>query len=42
MNEMATGADQVNIVVNNINGLTNKNRDTAATLKKEVEKFKID
>ena len=41
MNEMASGVDQVNIAVNNINELTNKNRETAALLMREVQKFKI-
>ena len=42
MNEMASGADQVNGAINHINELTNKNRETAAVLMKEVNKFKID
>ena len=41
MNEMASGVDQVNIAVSNINELTNKNRETAAKLMTEVKKFKI-
>ena len=41
MNEMASGVDQVNTAVNHINELTNKNRETADQLMKEVHKFKI-
>ena len=41
MNEMASGVDQVNTAVNHINELTNKNRETAELLAKEVAKFKI-
>ena len=41
MNEMATGVDQVNTAVSSINELTNKNRETAAKLMSEVQKFKI-
>ncbi|MCL2006727.1 MAG: methyl-accepting chemotaxis protein [Treponema sp.] len=42
MNEMASGVEQVNKAVNSINELTNKNRETAAKLVNEVEKFKIE
>ena len=42
MNEMASGADQVNTAVTHINDLTNKNRETADRLMREVSKFKID
>ena len=41
MNEMVLGVDQVNNAVNHINELTDKNRETAAELMREVEKFKI-
>ena len=41
MNEMATGVDQVNTAINSINELTNKNRETATQLTKEVQRFKI-
>jgi methyl-accepting chemotaxis protein len=42
MNEMASGVDQVNVAVSKINELTNKNRETADLLMKEVAKFKIE
>ena len=42
MNEMASGVDEINTAVNHINELTDKNRQAAAQLIKEVEKFKID
>ena len=42
MNEMASGVAQVNIAVNHITELTNKNREIAAQLMKEVEKFNVD
>ncbi|MCL2069743.1 MAG: methyl-accepting chemotaxis protein [Treponema sp.] len=42
MNEMASGVDQVNVAVSNINDLTNRNRETASLLMREVGKFKIE
>jgi len=42
MNEMATGADQINIAVNNVNGMTQKNRDAIDILIQEVSRFKVD
>ncbi|MCL2042993.1 MAG: methyl-accepting chemotaxis protein [Treponema sp.] len=42
MNEMASGVEQVNKAVNHINELTDKNRETATQLMKEVQKFKIE
>ena len=42
MNEMAGGADEINTAVNHINDLTNKNRETASQLMKEVQKFRIE
>ena len=41
MSEMASGVAQVNIAVHHITDLTNKNREIAAMLMKEVEKFKV-
>ena len=42
MDEMVTGVEQVNAAVNNINNLTVRNRESAALLTKEVQKFKIE
>ena len=41
MNEMAQGADQVNIAVNNVNDMTLKNREAIEDLLKEVSRFKV-
>ncbi|MCL2070336.1 MAG: methyl-accepting chemotaxis protein [Treponema sp.] len=41
MNEMASGVDEVNRAVNHINELTNRNREAASLLMREVAKFKI-
>jgi len=42
MNEMATGADQINIAVNQVNEMTQKNRDAINDLLKEVSRFKVE
>jgi methyl-accepting chemotaxis protein len=42
MNEMATGADHINIAVHNVSGLSAKNRDGIDTLMREVSRFKVD
>jgi methyl-accepting chemotaxis protein len=42
MNEMASGADQVNVAVHNVNEMTNKNREAIDDLMREVSKFKVD
>jgi methyl-accepting chemotaxis protein len=42
MNEMADGADQINLAVNNVNGMTQKNRDAIDVLIKEVSRFKVE
>jgi methyl-accepting chemotaxis protein len=41
INEMATGADQINIAVHHINELCGKNRENIAVLVQEVSKFKV-
>jgi len=41
MNEMASGADQINVAVHNINDMTQKNREAIDTLIKEVSRFKV-
>jgi methyl-accepting chemotaxis protein len=42
MNEMASGADQINLAVNNVNNMTVKNRDAIDSLIKEVARFKVE
>ena len=42
MNEMATGADQINIAVNQVNDITLKNHEKVETLMREVSKFKVE
>ena len=42
MNEMATGADQINIAVNEVNNLSGRNKENIDILVKEVSRFKIE
>ncbi|MDR2901370.1 MAG: methyl-accepting chemotaxis protein, partial [Treponema sp.] len=42
MNEMAAGADQINIAVNQVNEISIKNKETIEILMREVSKFKVD
>ena len=42
MSEMATGADQINIAVTQVNEISVKNRDAIAKLIKEVNRFKVE
>jgi methyl-accepting chemotaxis protein len=42
MNEMATGADQINLAVNNVNDMTTKNREAINSLLQEVSRFKVE
>jgi methyl-accepting chemotaxis protein len=42
VNEMATGADQVNISINDVNQLSIKNRETIGALTGEVSRFKVE
>jgi methyl-accepting chemotaxis protein len=42
MNEMASGADQINAAVHNVNEMTDKNRQAIDTLLKEVSLFKVE
>jgi methyl-accepting chemotaxis protein len=41
MNEMASGADQINVAVNRVNDISAKNRENINLLVKEVSKFKV-
>jgi methyl-accepting chemotaxis protein len=42
MNEMASGADQINVAVHHVNEISVKNREGIETLIKEVSRFKIE
>jgi methyl-accepting chemotaxis protein len=42
MNEMASGADQINVAVHNVNDMTQKNREAIDSLIKEVSRFKVE
>ena len=42
MNEMASGADQINVAVHHVNELSLKNRESIDHLIKEVGRFKVD
>jgi methyl-accepting chemotaxis protein len=42
MNEMAQGADQINIAVNQVNEITIKNREGIDSLMREVSRFKVE
>jgi len=42
MNEMASGAEQINIAVHNVNEMTVKNRQAIDDLLKEVSRFKVE
>jgi hypothetical protein len=42
MNEMASGAEHINIAVHNVSGISVKNRDGINTLIKEVSRFKVE
>jgi methyl-accepting chemotaxis protein len=42
MNEMATGADQINIAVNRVNEISVDNKGNIDVLVTEVSKFKVE
>jgi methyl-accepting chemotaxis protein len=42
MNEMASGADQINTAVHNVNEMTGKNREAINALIQEVSRFKVE
>jgi len=42
MNEMASGADQINVAVHHVNEMSGKNREGIDNLMKEVSRFKVD
>jgi methyl-accepting chemotaxis protein len=41
MNEMASGADQINVAVHHVNEISAKNREGIETLLREVSRFKV-
>ncbi len=42
INEMASGAEQINIAVNHVNEISAKNRESIEMLVEEVSRFKIE
>jgi methyl-accepting chemotaxis protein len=42
MNEMATGADQINIAVHRVNDISGQNKENIDILVKEVSRFKVE
>jgi len=42
MNEMASGADQINVAVNRVNDICEQNRNNIDELVQEVSKFKVE
>jgi methyl-accepting chemotaxis protein len=42
MNEMATGADQINIAVTRVNDISVQNKENIDVLVKEVSRFKVE
>jgi methyl-accepting chemotaxis protein len=41
MNELASGADQMNVAVHHVNEISHKNREGIDTLMREVSRFKV-
>jgi len=39
---MASGANQINVAVNHVNEISNKNRNSVNVLFKELAKFKVE
>jgi methyl-accepting chemotaxis protein len=42
MNEMASGAEQINVAVNHVNDISGKTREGIETLLREVSQFKVE
>jgi methyl-accepting chemotaxis protein len=42
MNEMAAGADQINVAVNRVNAISGENKESINILVAEVSKFKVE
>jgi methyl-accepting chemotaxis protein len=41
MNEMASGAEQINVAVHQVNEISLRNREGIKTLMREVSRFKV-
>jgi methyl-accepting chemotaxis protein len=42
MNEMATGADQINVAVTRVNTISGENKESIDVLVREVSRFKVE
>jgi methyl-accepting chemotaxis protein len=42
MNEMSSGAEQINVAVNHVNEISGQNREGIETLIREVSRFKVE
>jgi methyl-accepting chemotaxis protein len=42
MNEMASGADQINVAVTHVNEISDHNREGIDSLMREVSRFKVE
>jgi methyl-accepting chemotaxis protein len=42
MNEMATGADQINVAVTRVNEISGQNKENINVLVREVSRFKVE
>jgi methyl-accepting chemotaxis protein len=42
MNEMASGADEINVAITRVNEISGQNKDSIDVLVKEVSRFKVE
>jgi methyl-accepting chemotaxis protein len=42
MNEMAAGADEINVAVTRVNAISGENKENIEVLVREVSKFKVE
>jgi len=42
MNEMASGAEQINVAVHHVNEISNRNNEGIKALIREVSRFKVE
>jgi methyl-accepting chemotaxis protein len=42
MNEMASGADEINVAINRVNTISGENKNNIDVLVREVSKFKVE
>jgi methyl-accepting chemotaxis protein len=42
MNEMASGADHINVAVTRVNGISGSNKESIDILVREVSRFKVE